>query len=128
MTQQSSSAPTGFCSTQSGSPAVDPDLENNHQSCSQVVIIKSNRGVPFQWRLASWSALNLSLCVTLASQLTPELEGAHPMRDVLVDAASVGLELDDTRRLAVAAALVIRIDGNSGLVLGAWPEIMQYVE
>ena len=47
------------------------------------------------------------------------------MRDVLVDAASVGLELDDTRRLAVAAALVIRIDGNSGLVLGAWPEIMQ---
>ena len=47
------------------------------------------------------------------------------MRNVLVDAASVGLELDDTRRLAVAAALVIRVDGNSGLVLGAWPEIMQ---
>ena len=45
------------------------------------------------------------------------------MRVVPVDAAAVSLELDDASRLSVTPALVVRVDGNSCLVLGAWPGI-----
>lgn len=78
--------------------------------------------VPFQRWLAPGPALNLALDVALTGELAPQLERPHAVRGVPVDAAPVSLELDDASRLAVATALVVRVDGNPGLVFGAGPE------